>query len=67
MDRWLSRSSHSEIPTKEALKYLRRVANAATEEEMEDTMKDLREWEVFQKADLGKYFNGTWFKEIRGT
>lgn len=64
-NRRLSQSCHSEIPSKEALKYLRRVANAATEEELEDAIKDLREWEVFQKTDLKKYFNGTWFPEIR--
>lgn len=64
-NRWLSRKQNSSIPKDQALALLRSVANAPSEEKLQQALEMLKSASFYASTPLKNYFEGKWEPEIR--
>ncbi|XP_054288108.1 uncharacterized protein LOC129003812 isoform X2 [Macrosteles quadrilineatus] len=63
--RWVSKSKNAQVPRKQCLEMLRKVAYAVSEEELNEAISNLKEWEHYKNSPLKNYFEKTWLPEIK--
>ena len=63
--RWSSKSTVSDIPRDPLLRKFRAVANAASEEQLEEALISLQEWQFYSGTPVKQYFEKFWLSEIR--